>query len=131
MNPLIHLNEADQSCLDSIIRRHAPPPHPDPDQADVLRELLSTARKRPDGASNLTHVELGDLVTVVSPLDAQDYYKFRIVMPDAADVDLDHISICTPIAAAVLGRPVGELAEWNTPAGLRRMRIIAVSKNDN
>ncbi len=128
MNSLILLNEADQSCLDSIIRRNARPPHPDQEQTILLRELLSSARNPTGGEDILTHVGLGDLATVISPLDSQDYYKFRIVMPDAADLDLDHISICTPIAAAVLGRPVGELVEWHTPAGIRRMRIIAVRK---
>ncbi len=129
MQPLILLNEADHSCLDSIIRRSAPPPHPDPQQTLLLRELLSSARRPAAEDDLLAHVELGDLATLISPLDSQDYYKFRIVMPDHADIDQDHISICTPIATAVLGRPVGELVEWHTPAGPRRMRIIAVRKS--
>jgi transcription elongation GreA/GreB family factor len=128
MKSLILLNEADRSCLDSIIHRSARPPHPNPEQTLLLRELLSAARYPAAGEETLTHVELGDMATLISPLDSQDYYKFRIVMPDHVDLDLDHISICTPIAAAVLGRPVGELVEWHTPAGLRRMRIIAVNK---
>ena len=128
MKSLILLNEADQSCLDSIIQRSARPPHPNPEQTALLLELLNSARKPAIGGSNLSHVKLGDVVTLISPLDSQDYYRFRIVMPNEVDLELDHISVCTPIAAAVLGRPVGELVEWHTPAGGRRMRIIAVSK---
>jgi transcription elongation GreA/GreB family factor len=129
MKSLILLNEADQSCLLSILQRNSRPPYPDPEQADRLNHLLASARHPEIGQERLNHVEMGDHTTLISPLDSQDYYKFRIVMPDEADIDLDHISICTPIATAVLGRPVGELVEWQTPAGPRRMRIIAVSKS--
>lgn len=131
MTPLILLNEAAQSRLQAIVRRNAPPPYPNPEQTDLLNSLLASARHPDDGETLHTHVGIGDHTTLVSPLDSQDYYKFRIVMPDEADIDLDHISICTPIAAAVLGRPVGELVEWQTPIGLRRMRIIAVRKSES
>jgi regulator of nucleoside diphosphate kinase len=127
----ILLNEADRSCLDSIIQRSARPPHPDPEQTRLLRELLSSAHDPAARENILTHVELGDVITLISPLDSKNYYKFRIVMPNDINLDLDHISICTPIATAVLGRAVGELIDWPTPAGLRRMRIIAVSKFGN
>ncbi len=70
MNTLILLNEADHSCLDSIIHRNAPPPYPDPEQTVRLRDLLSSARHPAAGEDLLTHVELGDLVTPVSPLDS-------------------------------------------------------------
>ncbi|GAA5118816.1 GreA/GreB family elongation factor [Luteolibacter yonseiensis] len=130
MKPLILLNEADQSCLHSIIHRNSRPPYPDPEQADRLNHLLASSRPPTAGEKLLTHVEIGDHTTLISPLDSQDYYKFRIVMPDEADIDLDHISIFTPIAAAVLGRPVGEMVEWETPIGQRRMRIIAVRKQE-
>ncbi|MES2922665.1 MAG: GreA/GreB family elongation factor [Verrucomicrobiota bacterium] len=129
MNSLILLNEAHQACLHSIIQRSAPPPHPDHEQTHLLRELLSSARCPTAGENYLSHVELGDLATIISPIDSLDYYKFRIVMPHDADVDRDHISICMPIAAAVIGRTVGEMVEWHTPAGLRRMRLIAVGKS--
>lgn len=129
MKTLVLLNEADQSCLNSIIRRNARPPHPDPGQTLLLRKLLSASRSPKPGEDLLTRVELGDLATLVSPLDSNDTYQFRIVMPDDADVDHGQISICTPIAAAVLGRPVGELVQWQTAAGLRRMRVAAISKS--
>jgi transcription elongation GreA/GreB family factor len=131
MTPLILLNEAAQSCLHSIIHRTARPPYPDDEQKHRLNDLLASARPPGSEENLLTHVGIGDHTTLVSPLDSQDYYKFRIVMPDEADIDLDHISICTPIAAAVLGRPVGEMVEWQTPVGLRRMRIIAVNKSES
>jgi transcription elongation GreA/GreB family factor len=129
MKSLILLNQADQSRLDSIIHRSASPPHPDYEQTLVLRELLSSARPPAAGEDVLPHVELGDLATLISQVDPEDSYRFRIVMPGDADIDLDHISVCTPIAAAVLGRCVGELVEWQTPLGLRQMRLIAVGKS--
>lgn len=50
-------------------------------------------------------------------------------MPHESDIDQDHISVCMPIATAVLGRPVGERVSWLTHAGLREMRIISVRKS--
>ena len=128
MKSSILLSQADQSRLDAIIHRTASPPHPDPDQTLVLRELLSSARPPTAGEDVLQHVEFGDYATLISQVDPEDSYKFRVVMPSDADLDLDHISVCTPVAAAVLGRSVGELVEWQAPIGLRRMRLIAVGK---
>ncbi len=51
-------------------------------------------------------------------------------MPQESDVDQDLISVCMPVAIAVLGRPVGGRVSWHTPAGLREMRIISVMKSD-
>lgn len=130
MNSLIFLNEADQLRLHSIINRSATPPHPDPDQTRLLQTILSSARKSAALPDGLTHVGFGDLATLVSQLDSQDYYRFRIVMPHESDVDQDHISVCMPIATAVLGRPVGGRVSWHTPAGLREMRITSVRKSE-
>ncbi|MES2661281.1 MAG: GreA/GreB family elongation factor [Verrucomicrobiota bacterium] len=129
MNSLIFLNEADQLRLHSIIDRSATPPFPDPDQTNQLHDILTAARQSAALPDILTHVGFGDLATLISPLDSQDYYRFRIVMPHESDVDQDHISVCMPIATAVLGRPVGERVSWPTPAGLREMRIISVRKS--
>ena len=130
MNSLIMLNEADQLRLHSIIHRGATAPYPNSDQTSQLHQILSAARTSPAVPDLLTYVGFGDVTTLVSPADSQDFYRFRIVMPHESDVDQDHISIFMPIATAVIGRPVGQRVSWDTPIGVREMRIIAVSKSD-
>lgn len=129
MNSLIVLNEADQLRLHSIIHRSATAPHPNHDQTSLLHEILSAARTSPAEPDFLTYVGFGDITTLVSPVDSQDFYRFRIVMPHESDVDQDHISIFMPIATAVIGRPVGQRVSWTTPSGVREMRIISVRKS--
>lgn len=51
---------------------------------------------------------------------------YQIVGDDEADLKLGLISISSPIARALIGKPEGDVAEVRAPGGLKSYEIIAV-----
>ena len=71
-------------------------------------------------------VELGDEVTV--EFDAGETERFLLVDPVEAPLDQVRISAKSPLARALLGRPVGEQVEVKAPGGRYRCRILATRR---
>jgi hypothetical protein len=71
-------------------------------------------------------VELGDEVTV--EFDAGETERFLLVDPVEAPLDQVRISVESPLARALLGRPVGEQVEVEAPGGRYRCRILATRR---
>lgn len=51
---------------------------------------------------------------------------YQIVGEDEADIKANKISITSPIARALIGKYVGDVAEVNAPGGLREYEILDV-----
>lgn len=130
MNSSIILNEADKTRLEMLLNGLTPPPLPDPPQQLLLREILAAATVPRRGHVQKAHAGFHDRITLVSPRDSRDFFKFSIVMPRDADVDEDLISVLTPLSLAVIGRACGQSVTWDVPAGPREMRIISIEKAD-
>lgn len=69
-----------------------------------------------------------DVVTMNSKvrlvdLDQGTTHEYTLVYPQDADFSAGKISIVAPIGAALLGYRVGDVVEWEVPAGRRRLRI--------
>jgi len=71
-------------------------------------------------------VELGDEVTV--EFDGGESERFLLVDPVEAPLDQVRISAESPLARALLGRPVGEQVEVKAPGGRYRCRILATRR---
>lgn len=52
--------------------------------------------------------------------------RLHLVYPEAADPAANRISILAPLGCALLGLRVGQEIDWRMPAGLRRIRVVAV-----
>lgn len=66
-------------------------------------------------------------VTVdIEDLDAGDKQTYKIVGDDEADLKLGKISISSPIARALIGKSVGEVAVVQAPSGAREVEILEV-----
>ncbi len=52
--------------------------------------------------------------------------SYQIVGDDEADVKLDLVSISSPIARALIGKEVGDIAEVRAPGGTRSYEIVEV-----
>lgn len=50
----------------------------------------------------------------------------HVMSSEAMDLEEDHVSLESPLGAALLGRTAGDLVDVATPAGLRRLRVLAV-----
>lgn len=59
-------------------------------------------------------------------MDTQEETTCRIVYPDQADADKGYVSILAPIGTALLGYSVGDVIEWNVPAGIAKWKVVKI-----
>ena len=70
----------------------------------------------------------GDVITMNSQvalldLDTQEEETYTLVYPENANTAEGKISILAPIGTAMLGYRVGDMFEWEVPAGKRRLKV--------
>lgn len=73
----------------------------------------------------------GDVITMNSTiclldLDSNEEATYSLVFPEEADISAGKISILAPIGTALLGYRVGDVIEWDVPAGKRRLQVQAI-----
>ena len=59
-------------------------------------------------------------------LDSGEEFVYTLVFPARADSASGKISILAPVGTAVLGYRVGDIVEWEVPAGLKRLKVKEV-----
>lgn len=70
-------------------------------------------------------VVFGSTVNVVEE-ESGNEMTYRIVGDDEADIKANLISVSSPIARALIGKEEGDIAEVETPGGLRSLEIVEV-----
>lgn len=68
-------------------------------------------------------VGLGSRV-VVRDMDTKEEETFELVIPDAMDVELGHISVASPLGSALVDKKKGQVAEARLPFGTRKLKIL-------
>lgn len=63
---------------------------------------------------------------ILEDLETGEEEIYTLVFPEAADVKQGKISILAPIGTAMLGYEVGDIFEWDVPAGKRSLRVKQV-----
>jgi regulator of nucleoside diphosphate kinase len=58
--------------------------------------------------------------------DTGEELERTLVFPEDADMDNGRISVLAPIGTAMLGYRVGDVFEWDVPAGKRRFRVKGI-----
>jgi transcription elongation factor GreA len=91
-----------------------------------LREKLMNAEVVEAGAGADGTARFGATVTFEDERNGRSQ-SVRLVASHDADPSAGALSIESPIGAALNGRGVGQVAEVETPKGVRRLRITAVS----
>ena len=123
MTSSIHITEADLDRLRKLIaavqysysgrdREHVNTLADELDRAEII-EPQSIPR---DVITMRSKVRLLDL-------DSGKEVVYSIVFPNEADSSQGKVSILAPIGTAMIGYKVGDMIEWEVPAGLRRMRV--------
>jgi len=69
-----------------------------------------------------TVVTMNSTVELVD-LDTNEEETYTLVFPEDADISKGKLSILAPIGTAMLGYEIGDVFEWEVPAGKRRLRI--------
>ena len=69
-----------------------------------------------------------DVVTMNSRVRLSDMSKgeeqvYTLVFPRDADTVTGKISVLAPVGTAILGYRVGDMIEWQVPAGKRKLKI--------
>ncbi len=70
----------------------------------------------------------GDVITMNSTVSLVDLETgeeevYTLVFPEDADLGQRKISVLAPIGTAMLGYEVGDVFEWDVPAGKRNLRV--------
>ncbi len=92
-----------------------------------------------DIEAKLSHANIIDVTTLnaggkvvfgatvdVSDEESGDEMTYQIVGDDEADIKQNMISISSPIARALIGKEEGDIAEVDTPGGMRSLEIVEV-----
>jgi regulator of nucleoside diphosphate kinase len=122
MQQTIHVTDFDSRRLEALIEGLRPRVLRDARHVDLLErhlddaEVMRADRIGPDVVTMNSEVRVKDL-------DTPETIVFRVVFPSAADTAAGKISVLAPLGMAVLGRRVGDDVTWQTPGGLRRLRI--------
>ncbi|CAG1014225.1 Regulator of nucleoside diphosphate kinase [Anaerolineales bacterium] len=69
-----------------------------------------------------TVVTMNSTIALVD-LETNEEETYTLVFPEDADISKGKISILAPIGTAMLGYEIGDVFEWDVPAGKRRLRV--------
>ncbi|WP_166919474.1 GreA/GreB family elongation factor [Flavobacterium poyangense] len=71
-------------------------------------------------------IRINSFVTI-EDVKAKKQMKIQIVLPSMADVKEGKISILAPLSVAIIGFKETDEVDWELPAGVKSLKIIAVS----
>ena len=70
-------------------------------------------------------VGFGSEVTL-EDLDTRARVRHRLMTAETMDLDAGHITTDSPLGLALLGRTPGDVVEFETPLGVRRVRVVEI-----
>ena len=120
--PKIFVTTRDAGKLRKLIREAY---HSDYRGSDYLKRLAEEIEKasvvQPDQIPS-------DVITLNSTArlvdqETNEEMIYTLVFPEDAEVTQGKISILAPIGTAMLGYRVGDTFEWDTPGGIRSIRV--------
>ena len=100
------------------------------DVTELLEVELERARVVP-----LSEVP-DDVIVMNSELEYEDVAtrqqrRLRLVYPHDANSNLGRVSIMAPLGCALLGLRIGQEIDWRMPGGLRRLRVLSVTRAES
>jgi len=120
----IHITELDMTRLRKLLSAASMPKNQNKDKEylkaldqELQRGVVVPARKTPN-----------DVITMNSTarftdLNSGEEITYSLVFPADADIAQNKISVLAPIGTAMLGYRVGDIIEWEVPAGMRRLKV--------
>jgi len=120
---IVYITEADLDRLRTLIAvmRNA--------GYDQVREDLDRLEEELDRAEIVTPQSIPpNVITIRSRVRLRDVVSgqdmvYSLAFPNEADLNQGKISVLAPIGTAMLGYQVGEIIEWDVPAGLNRFTV--------
>lgn len=119
--PPVALTASDVEVLDGLLASGAPTP-----ARTLLEAELSRAAVVSDAAARGA-ARLGDWVEYRTDDDGP-VRRVQLVLPFAADIDQNRVSVLSPVGAALIGLKAGARFEWTDTRGRRhRLQLLSVS----
>jgi len=121
----IFITDDDMDRLRDLVRRGRMASRRDQDHLEELdreldrAEVVATGEVLPDVVTMHSTVRVRDL-------DSGKRTEYTIVFPVDADIENKRISVLAPIGTALIGYRAGDMIEWATPGGTRRLQIEEV-----
>ncbi|MBF4516237.1 GreA/GreB family elongation factor [Flavobacterium sp. ANB] len=91
-----------------------------------LAQELDRAIISPENELDNSIVRINSHVTI-EDVKAKKQMKIKIVLPSFADIKQSKISILAPLSVAIIGFKENDQVDWELPAGIKTLKIVAVS----
>jgi len=103
------------------------------DGTDVADELELELERA--GTLPLSEVP-DDVIVMNSELEYEDVAtnqrrRLQLVYPQDADSNAGRVSVMAPLGCALLGLRSGQEIDWRMPGGLRRLRVLSVTRTES
>jgi regulator of nucleoside diphosphate kinase len=95
-------------------------------EAGLLSQELDRAFIIKNDIPDNSVIRINSVVTI-EDVKAKKQMKIQIVLPSSADVKEGKISILAPLSVAIIGFKENDEVDWELPAGIKTLKIIAVS----
>jgi regulator of nucleoside diphosphate kinase len=94
-----------------------------------LSQELDRAKIIKENELDHSVIRINSYVTI-EDVKAGKQMKIQIVLPSMADIKQNKISILAPLSVAIIGFKENDQVDWELPAGLKTLKIIAVDNSD-
>jgi regulator of nucleoside diphosphate kinase len=123
--PRILITKEDMSRLRQLVRQGRMSARRDQEHLAGLDDELDRAEVVASGEVSEDVVTMHSTVRV-RDLEAGTNVVYTLVFPADADIERKRISVLAPVGTALIGCRQGDVIEWATPGGGKRLRIEEV-----
>ncbi|TDW52624.1 regulator of nucleoside diphosphate kinase [Flavobacterium sp. 270] len=97
-------------------------------EAGLLSQELDRAVISKEDILDDSIIRINSNITI-EDVKAGKQMKIQIVLPSAANVKEGKISILAPLSVAIIGFKENDVVDWELPAGIKTLKVIAVSNS--
>ena len=91
-----------------------------------LEEVLATSQAVEYKSIDSQGKVIFGSTVVIKDLETEESHKYQIVGEAEADIEMNTISLTTPIAQSLLKKELGDVVEVQPPSGLKEFEIINI-----
>lgn len=89
-------------------------------QTEITRAIVVSPHDIPSNVITMNSI------VRLKDIDTGEEETYTLVFPEDSDLEHGKISVLAPIGTAMLGYTVGDIFEWDVPAGKRRLQVNQV-----
>ena len=118
----IYLTDFDLKRLKKLLRTSSKTGERKNSYLEQLRKEVEKAVVVPSEDIPEDVITMNSTVVLID-LDSMKELVYTLVFPEEADGSSGKISVLAPVGTALLGYKVGDIIEWDVPAGKRRLKV--------